>query len=90
MAALRTYRFRLLDPATWPERPEDREWEEAILNLLAEYATADHVEAVRSSVGAKRLRPDEVVGAATLSDDYWPASFQSARGLADQILADLN
>ena len=90
VAALRTYRFRLLDPATWPERPEDREWEEAILNLLAEYATADHVEAVRSSVGAKRLRPDEVVGAATLSDDYWPASFQSARGLADQILADLN
>ncbi len=90
LAALRTYRYQLLDTASWPDRPEDREWEEAILNLLAHYATPDHVEAVRADAGAKRLRPDEVVGAATLSDDDWPVAFQCARGLADQVLADLN
>lgn len=89
LAVLRTYKYVLLDASSWPDRPEDRQWEQTILDYLANRASDEHIDAVKKDVGARRFRPDEVVGAATLLDDLWPVSYESAREIADRVIKDL-
>lgn len=77
---------------TWPAvRESDREWQNWIVNQLENSqpaASAEHVEAVRSEVGAIRYRPEDVAGAAIASS--LPADFASAEKLAAQIVERLN
>lgn len=89
VAALKTYGYEFIDTASWPERAEDRAWEDKILQLLSRYASSEHVEAVRTSDRARRLRPGEVVGSATVAAENWPVEFEQAVDLAAQICVDL-
>lgn len=90
VAVLQTYGHILIDSASWPERDEDKNWQEWILRILERHATAEHVEAVRQDVGAARFRPDEIVAAGNLPESDWPVAFDEARRIADQVVADLN
>ncbi|PKA44038.1 hypothetical protein CWR43_06955 [Rhizobium sullae] len=89
-AALKTYEYELCEISSWPDRPEDAEWQSKILVYLERKASADHLAAVKASIGGKRLRPDEVVGAAIIDAKGWPVKFEIARELADQVLVDLS
>lgn len=88
-AALKAYGYNCIDFATWPERDDDRFWQANILEVLRRYADEEHVELVKQSVGAKRLRPDEITAAALTDSANWPLDFENTRQAADQILADL-
>ena len=75
---------------SWPIRPnEDAAWQRQVLEQLrAAGACVEHVQAVKSEIGSVRYRPEEVAGAA--GSDAIPASYESARSLADAILAQLD
>ena len=88
-AVLRHLGFPLIQEATWPQRDDDIAWQEMILDVLKKYASDEHVEATRKDIGAKRFRPDEVVGAAICATSDWPVTFSDARLVADAILGDL-
>lgn len=83
--------LQLVDYASWPlDRTGDREWQEAIINLLAENgASDDHVNALRGEIGrgAVRYRPEEVGGAAT--EASLPVSFDLASERAAVVLQRL-
>lgn len=51
LAALRTYRYQLFGPRFMARSAGGQRMGKAILNLLAQYATPDHVEAVRADAG---------------------------------------
>jgi len=90
VAALLSFGYpALVDETTWPHRDEDAQWQADIVQTLAQFASPNHVELVMQQVGATRIRPDEVVGAATLSELNWPVAFLDARALADQVIEDL-
>jgi hypothetical protein len=90
LVILAGYAYYPLDKTTWPERPEDTEWQANIIGLLEKVqAPREHIVGVLQDVGAKRIRPDEVVGAVTAPTEDWPLDFKSARALADQVLHDL-
>jgi hypothetical protein len=57
--------------------------------LEAVGADRAHIEAVRNQIGAIRIRPDEIVGAATVDEADWSVAFADARALADLVIADL-
>lgn len=86
---LRAHGYELIDVASWPERIDDIPFHEQIVTWLEPRASEEHVQAVREDIGARRLRPDEVVGAGSLSDDRWAVQFDLARAVADEIQADL-
>ena len=77
--------------ATWPDRgAEDRQWQELVIRLLKDgspAASAEHIAAVSSEIGAVRFRPEEVAGAATLSDI--PVAFPAAKQLGELVLEKL-
>jgi hypothetical protein len=74
---------------SWPEvREGDAEWQRLILaKLLETGASAEHVHAVSTEIGSARFRPEEVAGAASISQ--LPADFDAAVQRAAQILAIL-
>jgi hypothetical protein len=95
-AAFRQLGIELLQQATWPDRPEDVAFGNRIVDgLTAERqrdstrVSQEHIDGVRNDVGARRFRPEEVVGASSRSFAEWPIAFADARLLADQILQDL-
>lgn len=88
-AALKAYGYDCIDFSTWPSRDDDEKWQETILKVLRQHADQEHVQLVEQSIGAKRLRPDEIVGAAIIDAEEWSVNFDESRRAADQILADL-
>jgi hypothetical protein len=77
--------IRLIQLETWEERPEDREWQQYLLDLLIRTsAPSGHVEAVRTEIGCARVRPEEVAGACLEQD--LPASFARCRDNGRAIL----
>jgi hypothetical protein len=88
IAVFQTYGYTLVQEASWPSRQEDETWQRHILDALEAHATPEHVEAARADVGAKRFRPEEVVGATI--HHAWPVAFDNAHELAKQVLEDLD
>jgi hypothetical protein len=89
IAILKANGFSLLIENQWPNRPDDDEWQEKILRVLAEHCDdPEHFEAAERDIGAKRYRPEEVAGAATL--EAWPVEFNDARSVANEILRDIS
>lgn len=87
---LRSLGFNLLQEQTWEARPDDNDFGVYIVeDLKASGAHPDHIDAVSKDIGAKRFRTPEVAGATTKPLSEWPLSFEIARTLATQILADL-
>ncbi len=87
-SVLRSLGFEVLKYDEWPERPEDVAFGQKIVDMLrAAHANEDHIQAVRADIGARRFRPDEVVGATTLS--AWPVAFVEARAIAKAVIMDL-
>ncbi len=84
--------YQIRDVSSWPDREDDVEWQKFIVETMKQYAwiSPEHIELVQNDIGAKRLRPDEVVAAASSSLDGWPATFTNAREIADQIVKQLN
>ena len=89
-AALRAHGYELVDVESWPERDEDEAFQSQIVDLLLSAASEEHAQAVQKDIGAKRLRPDEIVGAGTIPDDEWAVMFPAARQKANEILQDLS
>jgi hypothetical protein len=82
--------LRLIQYEAWRARVEDREWQEMIVQHLETGnppASADHIAAVRTEIGSARYRPEEVAGAATMSQI--PVDFQTACQLGEQVLRQL-
>lgn len=79
----------LIQYETWPaNRDGDAEWQQEVVAALEHStpaASRAHVEAVRGEIGAVRFRPEEVAGSATAAKP--PLAFESAAGLAEQLLA---
>jgi hypothetical protein len=90
-AVLKHLGFILLDEATWPaDRAEDASWQVAVVDVLRKTGAAeDHINALASDVGSKRLRPAEVVGAATVTSGSWPVAFDRASAIAQTIILDV-
>jgi hypothetical protein len=79
--------FELVKRDSWPERANDVQWQEQIIKVLTPYAGPEHIEAIRTNVGAKRFRPEEV--AAGVISENSPLDFSAAQALAQEILHDL-
>jgi hypothetical protein len=87
-SVLRSLGFDVLKEDEWPERPEDVAFGQKIVDMLrGTHANEDHIQAVRADIGARRFRPEEVVGAVTLST--WPVAFAEARAVAEAVIMDL-
>lgn len=80
--------YPLLIKDNWPDRPEDREWKEYILECLRKHVTPEHLEAAKNDTNAPRFRPEEVVAGAISNKP--PIPFSSAEFLALEILTTLN
>jgi hypothetical protein len=88
MAIFGRFGFRLLKTEEWPERAEDIQWQQQILEVLeAEGASADHVAAARKDIGTARFRPEEVGGA--VSETLHPVGFERVREIVEEIMAML-
>lgn len=79
--------FNLVEADTWPERPDDAQWQQQIISVLTRYVLPEYIEAVKQQVGAKRFRPEEV--AAGVISENIPLNFSAAHTLAQEILQDL-
>jgi hypothetical protein len=87
-SVLRSLGFDLLNEREWPQRAEDEAFGRNVVQMLVSVnADKDHIKAVTEDIGAKRFRPEEVVGAATLS--AWPVAFADAHVVADAVVLDL-
>jgi hypothetical protein len=87
-SVLRSLGFDVLKEDEWPQRSDDLVFGKKIVDMLvAANANRDHIQAVREDIGAQRFRPEEVVGAITLS--AWPVAFADARAIADAVIMDL-
>ena len=79
----------LIDATDWPEREEDTEWQERMLQLLAQFgASEEHTSAVRGEVGSARYRPEEVAAAGAA--ETTPARFDVLNELVPRVLAILD
>ena len=81
--------FQLLQEDSWPtDRQDDNVWQEHVVKALSKTgASEEHVDAVKNDVGARRFRPAEVTGAATLAD--WPIAFPSAEAVANSVIENV-
>jgi hypothetical protein len=87
-SVLRSLGFDVLKEDEWPQRPDDVAFGQKVVEMLvAADANEDHIQAVKADIGAQRFRPEEVVGAVTLST--WPVAFADARAVADEVIKDL-
>ena len=91
LAVFETAGLSLIQYETWPDyRTGDQQWQESILDLLRERqppASAEHIAAISSEIGAVRYRPEEVASAATVSE--LPAAFQAVQPLSERLLDKL-
>ncbi len=92
LAVLKNQGFDLIDATSWEMRHEDEQWEKSMITLLETFgAPKSHIEALKEDVPAKRVRPEEVVGASLQEHpDEWPVDFDTAVAQADLILSDLH
>jgi hypothetical protein len=83
-----TYGLSLLAEDEWPV-DANSDWQRGIVQNLQQHSQASdgHVEAVSSDVGCRRFSPEEVVGAAAVTD--WPVHYVEAVALASQVMAEL-
>ena len=90
VAVLKHLGFSLLLESSWPaDRQEDHSWQQAVIDKMKEgQASAEYVASAEKDVGAKRYRPAEVVGAATLSSP-WPVTFVDAASVAQSVIQDV-
>jgi hypothetical protein len=87
-SVLRSLGFDVLKESEWPQRSADVVFGQTVVErLVAAHANEDHIQAVKADIGAQRFRPEEVVGAITLS--AWPVEFADARAIADAVTMDL-
>ena len=87
---LETYGFHLLDSSTWLERPDDPAWRDWIVENIANYSKDPrHAESIIAAPLGLRIRPEEIIGAASRPFQEWPVSFDAALILANQVLAEL-
>lgn len=78
----------LIEYTTWPaDRPGDREWQEKILTYLEHRAEPEHINHVRSEIGAVRFRPEEVAASVALAPPL--VSFQATLELAQAIVLQI-
>jgi len=91
LAVFETAGLPLVQYETWPDRgAEDRQWQEFVVRQLRESnlpASNEHIAAVQSEIGAIRFRPEEVAGAATVSE--LPAAFDLVQPLGELLLEKL-
>jgi hypothetical protein len=79
----------LIDESTWPSRSDDHIWQTSVLEKLRQMsASPEHITALQATIGAARIRPEEIVAAGTLLN--WPVSFTRAEAIAREVLAELN
>lgn len=90
LAVFHGARLPLINYATWvADRPGDREWQEWIIEQLeSRGADRQHIEHLRSEIGAVRFRPEEVAAGAALAPP--PADFGTASVLGEQIVTRLS
>ena len=80
LAAFEAIQIPLLDYSTWESgRPEDQQWFEEIIQLLAEAippVSEEHIAAQREALpNVVRFRPEEVAGAFSIFSDH-PLTFE--------------
>ena len=86
VAIFRYAGVNLVQSNTWPNRSEDAIYQaQLVARLIETNVDADHVDFVRTLVGAIRYRPEEVAGAATIKG--LPAHFDQATPPSLEILA---
>ena len=83
LAVMRFARIRVVAEETWPTRTDE---DLKFIEFVRPWAKEEHVAALERDVdeGAKRIWPDEVVGACSLA--ALPADFDRARNAADRVL----
>jgi hypothetical protein len=87
LTVFKSYGFHLVNEESWPARPSDADWQTRIVaRLRTTGASEAHVSAMQAEIGAKRFRPEEVVAAAQVSSDHWPADFEDVKALAAAIV----
>lgn len=87
---LETYGFQPLDTSDWLERPDDPAWRDWIIGNIATYSNdRSHAEAILAEPLGLRIRPEEIIGAASRPFNEWPILFDPAVVLANQVLAEL-
>jgi hypothetical protein len=87
LAVLNSVGIALVDEISWPIREAE---DQRFLDALSRFATADHMAILRQEVadGVRRIWPDEVLGACTLSP--LPVLFDEARCAANAVLKVLD
>lgn len=89
LAIFQAVGLRMVDESTWRNRDDDENWQRSIIELLREHgAPEEHVRAVEREVGAIRIRPEDVGGAAAY--EPWPVVFDVAERVGQQIVIMLN
>ena len=85
LAVYENLKYPLLDIAEWPNRDEDEEWQNKILDWLKQSGVASqkHLDAMKQDVGSVRLKPEEVAAAAIF--DPLPISFEDCVREAEEI-----
>ena len=87
--------IRLVRVETWPDREEDRVWQEEMIGRVQSswVEVGEHtemfLEQIRAEIGNKRVRPDEVGGAILAGSENLPASFEIVEPLSAEIRARL-
>lgn len=93
IATLRFLGFNVVDLSSWPQRPEDGNWQDAMRLSIQNYCdlhavdAQEHLNLLQADVGAVRVRPEEA--AAIVVSQQLPVPFEEASALAAQILDDL-
>ncbi len=95
IAIFRSLGFDLIDESKWPNRPEDSVWQSSIINAVEVFGQRhsipdiqDHIESMKSDIGAIRVRPTEVAAAGVRFD--LPTEFTDCQSLAASIESDVN
>ena len=89
VAALNAQGHKILDELTWPDREQDAVWQAHIIEMLEQHSDApqEHINALKSLIGATRIRPEEVVASGV--HQPWPTMFDDVSSLAEQVLLEL-
>jgi hypothetical protein len=79
----------LIQAETWKPRPTDALWQTEIVELLKKLKPAAHAhfEAIGRTIGCSRIRPEEVIAAAT--ERPWPVRFEKAEAIARSVVEQL-
>lgn len=88
LVCFEAFGLRLLREDEWP-KGVNRDWVEASALRIEKRgsSTAEHLEALRSDVGASRFTPEEVVGASGAKG--WPIGYEDASVLALGVMVSL-